>query len=456
MSTRSASTRSAFAARAAWSLGDQALSSLTNAALSIFIAVVTSAEGYGYFAVAFTVYTFLLGTCRALVNQPYVMRWPGAPEDEATRAAAAGTGLALLVGLACAAVGVPVALLLVPGAGPAVATMCGLLPLLLVQDVWRSVFIARQRPKSAVANDALWTVLQFSALGVAVAAGVRDPVPLVAVWAAGGWVAAVVAVAQARVRPAVGAALGYARRTLDLSRYLVAEWLTVLGAAQVALLLVAGIGSALDVGALRGAQTLLGPLNILGIGAFGFLVPELARRPWLAARRLRLVALGTSAVLGVVNLAWGAVLLVLPDAAGAALLGSTWPSARETILAMTLWSTGIALATGPIVVIRSRGRPRDSYLVNLLLGALLLVGAPVGLVLGGAAGAAWGFAIATLLTAPLFGLAMERVLRTPAPPAQPAPPAGGRRARAERSPGPGRPADQGADGATANGPSASS
>ena len=436
------SARSALAGRAAWSFTDQALSSLTNAALSIFIAVVTSAAGYGYFAVAFTVYTFLLGTSRALVNQPYLMRWPAAEEVDATRAAAAATGLALLVGLACAVVVVPGALLLVPGSGPTVATMCALLPLLLVQDVWRSVFVARQRPRSAVANDALWTVLQFAALGAAVAAGVREPVPLVAIWAGAGWVAAVVAVVQAGVRPAVGSALRYARRTADLSRYLVAEWLTVLGAAQVALLLVAGIGSAVDVGALRGAQTLLGPLNILGIGAFGFLVPELARRPWLPPGRLRRVAAVTSGALGVVNLAWGAVLLLLPDAAGTAVLGSTWSGARETILAMTLWSTGIALATGPIVVIRSRGRARDSLAVNVLLGLLLLVGAPLGLVLGGAAGAGWGFAIATLATAPLFGLRMERVLRTPIP--------------ADLT----RPADDSAGvahpGARRNGPSASS
>ena len=406
--TRSA--RSAFAGRAAWSFGDQALSSLTNAALSIFIARITSAEGYGYFAVAFTVYTFLLGTCRALVNQPFAMRWPGAEEDDARWAAAAGTGLALVFGLLCAAVVVPVALLFAAGAGPTVATMCVLLPLLLVQDVWRAVFIARQRPRSAAANDALWTVLQFAGLSVAVAIGVRDPVPLVMVWAVAGWVAAVVAVAQGRTRPAVRSATRFARKTVDLSRYLVAEWVTVLGAAQIALLLVATIGSAVDVGSLRGAQTLLGPLNILGIGAFGFLVPELARRPWLTARQLRMAALATSAGLGLINLAWGAVLLLLPENAGRAVLGSTWTGARETILAMTLWATGIAVATGPIVVIRSRGRPRDSFIVNVLLGFLLLAGAPIGLVLGGAEGAAWGFALATLSTAPLFGIRMERIL----------------------------------------------
>ena len=82
-----------------------------------------------------------------------------------------------------------------------------------------------------------------------------------------------VALESGPVRPVVRSATRFARKTADLSRYLVAEWVTVLGAAQIALLLVATIGSAVDVGSLRGAQTLLGPLNILGIGAFGFLGP---------------------------------------------------------------------------------------------------------------------------------------------------------------------------------------
>jgi O-antigen/teichoic acid export membrane protein len=410
---RNRSARAVLVGRAVWSATDQALSSLTNAALSIFLALVTSAEGFGYFAIAFTVYTFLLGTSKALVNQPYLMRWPGADERVARRAAAAGTGLALLTGVAFAAVLVPVGLFLVPGAGPSLAVMGALLPLLLVQDAWRAVFIARQRPRSAAANGLLWTFLQFAALSVAVAFGVRDPAPLIAVWALSGWIAAVVAVLQGRVAPAVASAMGYLRSTRYLSQVLVAEYVTVLGAAQIALLLIGTIGSAVDVGSIRGAQTLLGPLNILGIGAFSFLVPELARRRYLSARRFRLVALYTSAVLGAVNLAWGGVLVLLPDQVGRAVLGNTWSGARETMVALTMWSVGIALATGPIVVIRAQGRAKESFSVNVLLGVMQLVGPPIGLVLGGAPGAAWAFALGTLVTAPMFGLRMEKVLRHP-------------------------------------------
>lgn len=92
--------RSGVVGRAGWSFTDQALSSLANAALSILMAKATGVAGYGAFAVAFTVYTFLIGVSRALVNQPYLMRFAAVPDAEALAGARGGTGAGLLLGLA--------------------------------------------------------------------------------------------------------------------------------------------------------------------------------------------------------------------------------------------------------------------------------------------------------------------------------------------------------------------
>ena len=400
--------------RAGWTFADQALSSLSNAALSVLVVHAAGVEGYGAFAVAFTVFTFLAGVSRALVNQPYLIAFSDATGDRAAEGVRGGTGLALVFGAAAAALVVPVALVAGGAAGPAVAVTVLLMPAVLVQDAWRSVFVARREPRAAAANDALWVVLLFGGLAVAVAAGVRDPVPLVLVWLGTGWVAAVAAVLRGRVAPRPAAARGFARRTSGVSRYLVAEWLTVLGAAQLALLAVGVLGSPADVGSLRAAQTLLGPLTILVVGTLGFLLPELVRRPDLSTGRLRVTAGGVAAGLTVVTLGWGTALLVVPPAWGAALLGEVWPGARDTLLPMTLWMVGAALSTGPMAVVRARGRARASFAVNLLIGVLLLVLTPVGFLLGGAPGAAVGMAVANLAPAPLFWLQMERVLRRPA------------------------------------------
>jgi O-antigen/teichoic acid export membrane protein len=397
--------------RAGWSLVDQALSSLSNAALSLLMAKATGVEGYGAFAVAFTTFTFLQGVSRGLVNNPYLIRFSQVPDVEAAEAARGGSGLALLFGVGSALVIVPAALVLGGSAGPTVSTMAVLLPGLLVQDVWRSVFIARQRPRAAAANGAIWTVLQFGALAALLWAGVRDPAALVAAWGLTGWAAAALAVHWGGGPPSLRRSREFVHRSHDLARYLVAEWLTVLGAAQLALLMVGVIGTVADVGSLRAAQTLLGPLTILVVATFGFLVPEIVRRPQLSPARLRAVAAGVSGLLSVLTLACGALLLALPEDVGRALLGEVWPGARSTLLAMTLWMVGAALGVGPITVLRARGRPRASFTVNLLIGVLLLICTPIGFALAGAPGAAAGFAVANLVPVPLFWTQMEAAIR---------------------------------------------
>jgi O-antigen/teichoic acid export membrane protein len=404
--------RSGLVGRAGWSFADQAMSSLTNAALSIVLAKVAGAEGYGAFAVAFTVFTFLAGVSRALVNHPFLMRYPAVSDAAAQAGARSAGGLALLFGLGAAVLLAPVAVILGGASGASLGVTAALLPALLLQDVWRAVFIARGRARSAAANTALWTGLQFAGLAVAVTAGVRDPAALLGVWGVTGLVAAAVACVQGRAVPSPAGGVGYARAHRDIAGFLVAEWLTVLGAAQLALLLVGALGSAADVGSLRAAQTLLGPLTLLVVATFGFLVPELVRRPHLGARELRFVAGGVGVALTVVTLLCGSVLAALPDHIGAVILGEVWPGARATLLAMTLWMIGATLAVGPLTVIRACGQARASFGVNVLIGLLLVTCVPIGFVLGGAPGAAVGFAVANLAPAPLFWVRMEAVLRT--------------------------------------------
>lgn len=396
--------------RAVWVFLDQALSSLANAALSVLVAKATGAEGYGAFAVAFTVYTFLLGISRALANQPFAMRCSGLTGPRATSESRGAAGAAVVFAVPCALVAAPVAVLAGGVAGPSVAAVAVLLPGLFLQDVLRSVLISTARPRAAAGNDALWALLQFTALGAAVAAGAREPHALVAIWALSGWVAAGAAVRRARAAPSPGAGLGFLRRHRDISGYLTAEWVTVQGSVQVALLLVGVLGEISDVGSLRAALTLLGPPTLLVVVTFGFLIPELARRPWLSRQRLRLVALAASGAITVCTLAWGLGLLVLPEWIGQALLGEVWPGARSTLLAITLCMVGAALSAGPLTVIRSCGEARPSFVVNVLTGVLFLVLTPAGFLLGGAPGAAAGFAVANLVPAPLFWAQMEVVL----------------------------------------------
>ncbi len=213
------------------------------------------------------------------------------------------------------------------------ATIAALFPLVFVQEAWRGVLVGRGRPRSAAFNDGVRAALQIGAMMAVIALGRTATDRLLSAWGLAGGVAACLGAIQIGGAPSPTAGLRFARRHLDISRFLVAEWVLVLGAAQVGLLAVAWLGTPADVGSLRGAQTLLGPMNILGLGVFSFLLTELVRRPDLTAAKLRTGGGGVRRRARRDGRSRGACcLLALPDAVGVTLLGETWSGARDTVL----------------------------------------------------------------------------------------------------------------------------
>jgi hypothetical protein len=281
------------------------------------------------------------------------------------------------------------------------------LPLVLLQDGWRGALIGAGRPAAAALNDSIWTVSQFAAVGWLLATGWTSASALVLTWGLTGGLAAVFGIVQTGAVPRLQDTRRWLITHWNQSRFFLAEWVLVLGAAQTSLLLVAASGSVRDIGALRAAQVLLGPLNLVAGSAFDFLISELARRSNMRPRELLRAAVLTSGTLGLLCLSWGAVLLALPSSIGHQLLGDTWPLTRDVLPASILWACAIVLSTGPAVVLRVLGRARVSFEINAMTVPLLIVLGLVGLHLGGAAGAAAGFALANWLTAPVWWIRLR-------------------------------------------------
>ena len=63
------------ARRFSWGLGDQAVSSLTNSAISIYIARELGAANFGAFSLAYVTYAFVLNASRGLATDPLVVRF---------------------------------------------------------------------------------------------------------------------------------------------------------------------------------------------------------------------------------------------------------------------------------------------------------------------------------------------------------------------------------------------
>ena len=253
------------------------ISSLTNVLLSILVARTVDAAAFGEFGLAFALYSFAVGMSRSLSSQPLGIRYATVGPDVGRTAAAASTGCALVVGAVVGAVCIGCGLMVGGTVGASLVVLGGILPGLLLQDAWRYVFFTAGRPAAAAANDAFWGISQIAMLLVVVErhGGVAT---LLGAWGLAAAAAAALGVWQAKVRPAPLAAARWLLEHRRLSPFLAAEYAVNMGAYNMALAALAGLGQLVTVGALRGAQVLLGPVRILMYAAQSVGLPELARR----------------------------------------------------------------------------------------------------------------------------------------------------------------------------------
>jgi O-antigen/teichoic acid export membrane protein len=394
---------------ASWNLVDQALSALSNIALSVAVARSVDAPAFGAFSIAFVVFGVFIALTKSLVGQPLQMRFSHVGPEEQRRAAGSGLGVALVLGLVGSLVLVGVAFVTGPTLRSALLALALILPALLVQDSCRMALFTCGRARGAAGVDAVWALVMVGLLLVVMDRG--SIVWLMLAWGAGALVSVVVACALLRVLPAPNRTVRWVRAHGNLTRYLFPEYFLGLGSMQLAILLVGTIAAAEAVGALRGAQVLLGPLGILGAGIFQFAVPEVARRPDLPTRSLALFAGAVSGFLGVVTIGYLAVLLLLPDQWGTALFGDSWPGAAAVLLAMGLSSVFSSLANGPAGVLYGTQQARSTFRIHAVKGPVLLAAVLLGTATGGAVGAAWALAATEAAVLPAWVLTLRAALR---------------------------------------------
>lgn len=392
--------------RVVWGVIDQALSSATNFGGAVLAARVLSPDAFGAVAVTFAVYVLALGVSRAATSEPLAIRASGRGA-EARRAAVRGAlGAAGLLGVAAALVVAGVAAVLGGGTGAALLVLAALLPPLLVQDLCRHALVMDGRAGAAAANDGLWLVLVV--LSFAVGGAGLGAAGAVACWGTGALVGAVLGLVQLGVRPDVGV-LRWWHTHADLVPRYVAELLLVTGSAYVLSFGVAALAGLPEAGALRGAQVLLGPVQVLALGVGLQALPWLARRlPLDGPSAVRSGAVRISVGLVVATCAWAVLLLVLPASAGRALLGPTWDVAEPLLPALALVQLAAAASVGPVLGLKALADARSSLRNRLVVAPLALAVGSVGAVVAGSLGAATGLAVVNAATVPLWWRAFLR------------------------------------------------
>jgi O-antigen/teichoic acid export membrane protein len=398
------------AQRLGWVVGDQILFSLTNALLSIIIARAVDAEHFGAFSIAFAIYSFYIGFQRALITTAFTMRWADAEHSELRKATSSCVGSAAALGTIVGA-GVAVIACFVTGTTSGVLFALAIsLPGLAIQDAWRAVFVADGRARYSATNDLLCAVLQIGGTVLLVESGHKGVAAITLVWGLSTTVGGAWGCVQARVAPKFRGSTSWLKSSMYIWRYLVPEYVGVNGAYQLAVLSVGIIGSASDIGALRSAAVLLGPVNIISTGLQTFAIPEIVRRKGRPPEFYRRIAYAVSGAHILVPAVWGGLLLLLPYSAGHALLGDSWVTGRSVLPASILGLAAIGATVGVGVLLNAFQEARQLLRLSFLLPPLHIIFGVSGAAIDGVQGAALGFGLAACVIVPFWWLKLPPFL----------------------------------------------
>jgi O-antigen/teichoic acid export membrane protein len=381
--------------RLGWGVADQGMSSLSNFAVSIYVARTLGATQFGAFSLCYATYAFALNASRGLATDPLMVRFSGTDLPTWRRAVASCTGTAAVVGLAAGACVLAAAAVLDGTAKGAFLALGLTLPGLLLQDSWRYSFFALGRGSQAFLNDTVWTVALLPALALLRVTGHANVFWFVLAWGAAATAAAAVGPLQARVIPRLSGVGGWLSRHRDLGPRYFAEGTSQSGAFQ---LRAYGIGLILGltaVGYVQAATTLFGPFLVIFFGIQLIMVPEAARILRRSPRHLLPFCLLLSVVLAAGALAWGVLLLVaLPRGLGNWLLGPIWRPTYPLVVPQMVYAIGLGACTGAGAGLKALGAARRSLRGTIAVSVAYLVCGLVGALAGGAFGTICGIAVA--------------------------------------------------------------
>jgi O-antigen/teichoic acid export membrane protein len=350
--------------KSAIGLVDQGMSSLSNVLAVIMVAQSLSASAFGSFSVAYAVLIFFLTLSRSyFATQLTLTATPSVARDQARSALGA---LLILAPALAASVG-GFGFLLGGAADLSIIVVVGIAaPLVCLQDALRYAALAVEKPYIALASDTVWAVIMVvPSTRVVQLTGEQ----VMGVWLAAAALALVVAAALLRIRPDF--AKGW--RLLGAERHVVGNS-TMIGSAAVAIASVAIAAATAhflgptSAGSLRGASTAMGPLNVLLAFITFNLTSTLLRRQ----RSQDLAFCVRVALLVAVAVAvWSAVVLLLPDVVGRALLGESWPGARSVLPWTCAEYVFLGLGAATVLWLQVRYAARRLLQMRLIFAAVL-------------------------------------------------------------------------------------
>lgn len=364
----------------------QAISAASNVLVTVIAARAFDVDGFGRFGVAFLLAAFVVNAGRALIGSPTLVRREAAAHDHCADPIAAALlyGLlgALAMGLLALALG---GLLQAP-----LLALAVVLPGIMLQDVGRSLCFADLRPQAALVLDVQWIVVEIVGLAVVAAVWGLTEATVILTWGGAATLAGAY-VLWSNGRRLVMPSFRWVVASWDYAWRYVVAFVATLGAYQITGVLLGVVSGVAAVGAVRGAQTLFGPINNLTSGMLVALVPD--GRLAEPNRDVRRQLMRASALLSLVALAITGAALLVPGSIGRLVLGDSWESARTVLLPIGITSALLGSIVGALAGLRGAHAVREGLSVELRLAALVCTIPMLGAVTGDATGYAWALVL---------------------------------------------------------------
>lgn len=367
-----------------------ALFSASSLLLAVALARASTVQEFGEFALAMVMYLFAIGLIRSAVTDTILssVRTRQNLRRGFERASVGGfVGAALF---ATAGLLMPSHYFLIVGLS---------LPGLVALDYIRVTYTSMYRSGTAMLLGLGWGICVG---GVSIAAILTplSPTFVFAMWGCSG--ALIGAIAWAATRMPL-----WPRWQKNLSETRAAAWFSLdyvagSGGSLLSTSLVGALVGAPVIAALRGAGTLLGPVNLVSTTARSLVLPYLtnARKGGGDNERRSAIVVTVGLVLAVMPLA--AVVVFLPSNIGVEVLGATWLIAQPIILPLAIES--LAALGGSIAAAghRSQFAGARAVVLRLSVGGLRPFVVVVAGTNFGAGGAAWSMAILSIVNLGLW------------------------------------------------------
>jgi O-antigen/teichoic acid export membrane protein len=321
------------------------------------------------------------------------------PADRAILRRTLESALALAVALSVV-VGLAGVGLLVAGVdvGAPLIAFAVVLPALLGQDVWRALSFGVHRPERALANDALFAAVQVVLMAVLVVVDRTSAPWFILAWGAGAAAGCAYGLVQFHAAPVARPSLALLRRLWPTSRWLLWDFLTMFGAREMYLVVVAALVTSAEFGGLRAAESLLGPSAVILLSGGNVGLPG-ATRAFRQGGSTSLAHYSRRLTVGV-----GAVqcaYCALVAAAGSWLMVAVYGSEFEpfgylvAILAVR-YAVGVA-GFGPSIAVKVAGLVRQVLIARLAVTVISLPTVAVATARYGLAGGAWASVVFSIV-----------------------------------------------------------